>query len=166
MMTLSFTVIEIVVSLPLDIRFLSMANSNQHVIVHPGVVDHCGHDKVFVRILSQSACSTCQVKGACSIAEVEEKIIEIQPVDPENYKPGDQVTVRMKQSLGRKALILGYIIPLIILVVAIIVFTLVLNNEGLAALLSILLLVPYYTVLYFLRDKLKQQFSFSLYSGE
>jgi sigma-E factor negative regulatory protein RseC len=143
-----------------------MANPNQQVIVHPGIIDRCEEDKVFVRILSQSACSTCQVKGACSIAEVEEKIIEVQPSDVESYRPGDHVTVRMKQSLGRKALVLGYIIPLIILVTAIIIFAMVLNNEGLAALLSILLLVPYYTVLYVLRGKLKQQFSFSIYAGE
>jgi sigma-E factor negative regulatory protein RseC len=143
-----------------------MANPNQHVIVHPGIIDHCGEDKVFVRILSQAACSTCEVKGACSIADVEEKIIEIQPADPGNYKPGDHVTVQMKQSLGRKALLLGYILPLIILVSAILVFALLLDNEGLAALLSILLLAPYYIILYFLRDKLKQQFRFSIYAGD
>jgi sigma-E factor negative regulatory protein RseC len=140
-----------------------MASPDQSIIIHPGIVDHLEDDKVFVKVLSQSACASCYAKGACSIAEVEEKIIEVRPPDYKDFKPGDPVTVRMKQSLGRKAVILGYILPLIILVVSIVLFVLILKNEGLAALISIILLIPYYLVLYLLRKKLKQQFSFSIY---
>jgi sigma-E factor negative regulatory protein RseC len=143
-----------------------MANQNQQIIIHPGIVDHLEGDKVFVRILSQSACATCHVKGACSMADMEEKLIEVQTPEYLKYNPGDNVTVRLKQSLGRKAVMLGYVVPLVILVASIVFFTLALNNEGLAALLSILILVPYYIVLWMLRDKLKKQFSFSLYSGD
>jgi len=130
------------------------------------MVDHVEKGKVFVRILSQSACSTCHAKGVCSVSEVEEKIVEVDTSDDSSYKSGDQVNVRMQQKLGRKAVMLGYAIPLIILVVSIIVFVSLFENEGLAALLSLLMLIPYYVVLYLLRNKLKQQFSFSIYPGD
>jgi len=45
-------------------------------IIHPGIIERISGEKVFVRILSQSACSACHAKGACSVADAEEKIIE------------------------------------------------------------------------------------------
>lgn len=143
-----------------------MASGDQQVIIHPGIVERIEEDIVFVRVLSRSACSSCSVRGACAISEVEEKIIEVHPHDHRKYKPGDPVTVRMSQGLGSRAVMLGYVIPLVILVASIIAFVLILENEGLAALLAILLLAPYYALLYFLRDKLKQRFSFSIYSED
>jgi positive regulator of sigma E activity len=143
-----------------------MTDPDQSIIIHPGIVDHIEKGKVFVRILSQSACSACHAKGMCSVSEVEDKIIEVDVANEESYKNGEQVTVRMQQKLGRKAVMLGYVIPLVILVASIIIFVTLFKNEGLAALISLLMLVPYYLILYFLREKLKQQFSFSIYSGD
>ena len=141
-----------------------MAKSHENIIIHPGIVDHLGKDSVFVRILSQSACSTCHAKGACSISESEEKIIETQQTGRHNYKAGDPVTVRMKQSTGQKAVMLGYVIPLVILTASIITLLSIFEDQGVAALVSLLLLVPYYFALYLIRDRLKQHFSFRIYS--
>jgi sigma-E factor negative regulatory protein RseC len=143
-----------------------MKNNGHQIIIHPGVVELVEQDRVFVRVLAQSACSSCHARGACSISEVEEKRVEVRTDNPLAYKPGDQVTVRMKQSLGQKAVVLGYVLPLILLVISIVTLVTLLDNEGVAALLSILLLVPYYIILYFLRGRLKQHFSFSIYSGD
>jgi sigma-E factor negative regulatory protein RseC len=140
-----------------------MTDPSGNIIIHPGIVDHIEEGVVFVRILSQSACSTCHAKGACAVSEIEEKIVEVVNPGNRNYQPGEHVTVKMKQSLGRRAVMLGYIIPLIILVGSIVTLVLLLNNEGLAALLSILLLVPYYGLLYLSRNKLKQHFNFTIY---
>ena len=60
--------------------------------------------------------------------------------------------VRMEESLGRKAVLLGYVLPLVVLLVSIIVFLSLLKHEGLAALLSILMLVPYYLSLVFIQE--------------
>jgi sigma-E factor negative regulatory protein RseC len=143
-----------------------MSATDQSIIIHPGIVDHIEKGKVFVRILSQSACSTCHSKGICSVSDVEEKIVEVDVRNEDSYHKGDQVTVRMQLRLGNKAVMLGYVIPLVILVASIITFVLIFDNEGLAALLSLLMLVPYYFILYLLRKKLKQQFSFTLYPGD
>jgi sigma-E factor negative regulatory protein RseC len=131
-------------------------------IIHPGIIQSISGDRVFIRILSQSACSTCHAKGACSIADVEEKIIEAIVDSSSNHKPGEQVMVRMEESLGYKAVIMGYVLPLIVLVGSIVIFLLVLKNEGLAALLSLFMLVPYYFVLYLFRNRLRKEFRFRI----
>ena len=132
-------------------------------IIHPGIIEKISGDKVFVRILSQSACSSCHAKGACTIADIEEKVIEAEMDPSENRKIGEQVMVKMEESLGqKKAVIMGYVLPLFVLVGSIILFLSLLKSEGLAALLSLLMLVPYYFVLYLFRNRLRKNFSFRI----
>lgn len=136
-----------------------MASGN---IIHPGIIESINRDKVSVRILSHSACSSCHAKGACTVADIEEKIIEADLDESAGWKPGDQVMVQMEESLGRKAVVLGYVLPLAVLLVSIIVFLSLLKHEGLAALISILMLVPYYFTLYFFRKRLQKEFRFRI----
>jgi sigma-E factor negative regulatory protein RseC len=131
-------------------------------IIHPGIIENIDGDKVFVKILSQSACGSCHAKNMCNVAEVEEKIIEADFNPSGNYHKGDQVMVRMEESLGRKAVLMGYGLPFVILIGSVIVFLAILKNEGLAALLSILMLVPYYFTLYLLRKRLQKEFRFRI----
>jgi sigma-E factor negative regulatory protein RseC len=131
-------------------------------IIHPGIIENISGDKVSVRILSQSACNSCHAKGACTVADMKEKIIETETDQPGKFKPGDEVMIRMDESLGRKAVFLGYGLPVVVLVTSIIIFLSLLNHEGLAALLSLLMLVPYYLVLYFFRKRLHKEFRFRI----
>jgi sigma-E factor negative regulatory protein RseC len=136
--------------------------AKDETIIHPGVIDKVEGGKIFVKILSQSACSTCHAKGMCSLSEVEEKIIEVDHNHPHNYKSGDQVMVGLEQSLGKKAVLLGYFLPFVIFTVSIIVLISLIHHEGLAALISFLLLAPYYLTLYFMRDRLRREFRFRI----
>ena len=131
-------------------------------IRHPGRIEKVEGDKILVRILSQSACGTCQAKGMCNVAEVEEKIVEVFNDHSHEWKPGMQVTVLMSRSLGAKAVFLGYVLPLIVLTVSIILFVSLIGNEGFAALLSLAMMVVYYAMLYLFRDSLKKRFDFSI----
>ena len=131
-------------------------------ITHPGVVEKVEGEKVFVKILAQSACSSCHAKGMCSIAEVEEKTVEVNYMQDGNDKAGDQVTVRMERSLGKKAVFLGYVLPFILLMTTLILMINLTSNEGLSALASLLILGPYYLLLYLFKEKLSKQFRFRI----
>lgn len=135
-------------------------------IIHPGIIDRIAEGKVFVKILSASACSSCHAKSICSISEVEEKVIEAEHDPAGNYQPGEQVMVKMEESLGHKAVIMGYVLPLVVLLVSILVFLSLFHHEGLAALLSMLMLIPYYLVLYLFRNKLQKVFRFRIEQSE
>jgi sigma-E factor negative regulatory protein RseC len=131
-------------------------------ITHPGIVDHITENRVFVKVLAMSACSSCHAKSMCNIAEVEEKIVEVKKDPEREYNVGDHVTVSMRKSLGTLAVMLGYIIPFFLLMGVLLLVLFITDNEGLAGLSAILILVPYYWSLYIYRKRLKSTFSFRI----
>lgn len=130
-------------------------------IQHTGVVEKIESDSVFVRILQQSACSGCHAQGMCSASEKKEKIIEI-PDTSGRFQLNEKVMICGRSSLGLKAVLLAFVIPLILVVAAIAAGTGLHWQETTSGLIGLLLLLPYYCLLYFLRDKLKREFIFTL----
>ena len=118
-------------------------------------------DKLIVTIINQSACSTCHAQGACSVSDFQDKEIEISEFNG-NYKAGQQVTVVFKESKGFKALLWGYVLPFIVVLATLIVVQEITGDELKAGLISLAILIPYYTTLYFLRHHLKKIFKFEV----
>jgi len=135
----------------------------KEIIKHKGKVVKVDEAAIYVEIIALSACASCHARSACTLADMQEKIIEIKkrPGDAK-YHTGDSVSVVLEQSLGYKALLLGYLIPFIILVASLFILIELTANEGLSALISIALMIPYYLSLYLRRDKLKKTFDFRL----
>lgn len=133
-------------------------------ICHEGTVDKVDGQSVYVRIQSASACSSCQIKGACNLSESQEKIIEVRNQEGESHPVGETVDVVMDQSSGTRAVVLAYLIPFLIVLVSLVILLSAGVKEGISALLSIFLLVPYYSILYHFRDKLKKDFGFTIQS--
>ena len=134
-------------------------------IHHPGIVDYVTDAKVSVRILSASACSGCHAKRACGLADMKEKIIEIETPHPSGLKTGDQVEVEMDLRSGTRAVFFGYFMPLLVLVTTLVIAISIIPNQGLAGLISLLVLIPYYLILYLLRDRISKKTSFSIKSN-
>lgn len=135
-----------------------MANS---VIKHKGFVQKITDTALIVSIVNQSACSSCHANGACSVADFQEKEIEI-PLVGTNYFPGQEVTVVFRESAGFTALFYGYILPFLLVMFTLILVFATTNNEALAGLTALGILVPYYITLYFFRHYLKKVFKFEL----
>ena len=136
--------------------------SKKEDISHPGIIEQVVDDKVFVKILSMSACSSCHAKNMCNVAKVEEKVVEVRRDPRRTLKVGEQVTLTMRKSLGTLAVMLGYVVPFLLLMAVLILVLLITDNEGAAGLAGILILIPYYWLLYIFRDKLKSTFSFMI----
>ena len=128
---------------------------------HTGIVKEVTPNSLIVSIVNQSACSGCHAKGACTVADVQEKDIEVTTFR-NIYRPGAMVTVIFRESSGLKALFLGYILPLILLVVALIISIEISGSEILGAFIGLGILVPYYIVLFLNKDKMKRAFTFEL----
>jgi sigma-E factor negative regulatory protein RseC len=138
-----------------------MTKSASHgTIQHDGTVTKVDGNSVLVSITSNSACSGCHAEGLCGISGKEEKIIDIR--GRYNVSPGDSVTVMMEQSTGYKAVVLSYLAPLIIVITGLITCNILSFNELTAGLISILLLVPWYLILYLYRNKINRSFTFTL----
>ena len=134
--------------------------SKPNVIEHLGRVDAVTPNDIRVVIVSQSACASCHAKGACTASKKKKKIIVISKTS-HNYLVGETVKVLLKQSLGYKALFLGYLLPLIILLTSLFTFS-AFMSEGKAGLFALATLLPYYAILYFFRNKIARQFNFDI----
>ena len=87
-----------------------------HRISHEGIITSINEDEVQVKILSKSSCGSCNIKGACNMSEMQEKIITIPTPKDKNLSIGQEVKVSMGLGQANKAVVFAYVIPLIILV--------------------------------------------------
>lgn len=129
-------------------------------IRHEGTVKRVGNGSVLVSIISGSACSGCHAENLCNISGKEEKLIDIKGTY--NVSPGDSVTVMMNESMGLKAVLFSYIIPLIVILAGLVAFSSLPVSEPVAGLLALSLLLPYFIILYLLRKKIDRSFTFTL----
>lgn len=131
-------------------------------IKHAGVVDGVEGECVRVRILQSSACSACKVAAHCNASETKEKIIDVMDADASHYQKGDQVLVVADTAVGFRASLYGYLLPLVLMVVTLVAVLAASHSEGLAALSALGILIPYYVLLFLMRNKLRNRLSFTL----
>lgn len=135
-------------------------SSGKKTIEHKGIVQKNNNESVNVLIISESACSGCHAESMCSMANSKEKNVEVKGCF--NVKEGDQVTVTLEQSAGYRALLLGYLIPLLLLLAILIIMLATGAGELSSGILAIASLLPYYLILYLLREKINEKFIFSI----
>jgi sigma-E factor negative regulatory protein RseC len=136
-----------------------MSAVNTHLINHVGTIKSINNQYLIVKIISQSSCSSCHAKGACTSSEQKEKEIEVEN-SGDIFWIGEKVLVVATLAQGYKALLYAYLLPLLLLVSSLILLSSISKEEATAALGSLLLLVPYYWLLYHYRHKLKNSFHF------
>ena len=137
-------------------------SSTAECVAKTGVVQSIENHKVIVKVMSVSACASCHAKGACTASDTSEKLIEVALADAGDFKPGQLVTVKVESSAGNVALFYGYILPFLLVFVALIV-SVNLVSEVFAGLISLGILLPYYAVLYILRNKMGKRFRFTIF---
>ena len=135
----------------------------EHRISHEGIITGIDDNNVQIKILSKSACASCNIKGACNMSEMKEKIISVPRPEDKNLSVGQEVKISMGLGQANRAVIFAYVIPVIILVGMIFILNALKFDEGINALISIGSLVPYYLVLYLFRNKLKRKFEYEIH---
>jgi sigma-E factor negative regulatory protein RseC len=131
------------------------------IIEHKGRVERIQGNKIEVHFITMSACASCHAKGACTASDMEDKTVEVVD-DPEKYRIGEEVNVILKQYLGFKALLYGYVLPFFVVLIALFLLSAFINNEVIVGVGSLGILVPYYFILYHLKDRFSKVFSFTL----
>ena len=135
--------------------------SSVDCIAKEGFVDSIDDQKIYIKILSVSACASCHANGICSSTESSEKIIGVDRNGAPDVNLGQQVKISMNSANGNLAVVYGYVIPFLILVFALI-FLVNFTSEGVAGLLSIAMLAPYYAVIYLFRKRFERRFRFTI----
>lgn len=130
-------------------------------IHHTGVIERITPDKVYVKILQQSACAGCHAKSVCNASESKDRIVEIETFG-NAFQVNEEVELHGRSSLGYLAVLYAFVIPLLLLFAVIIICLEMNRSETVSALAGLAVLPVYYSVLYFFRDKLKKKFVFAM----
>lgn len=129
-------------------------------IDHPGTVLDISEREVTVKIIRASACGNCQARMACG-SEAEDRILKIHGSYPE-LKPGDNVSVHIRRSTGIKAVLIGYIFPFSVFLSSFFSFQSIFGHEDLAGLFGLIMLGPYFLIVWLLRKQLADKFLLTL----
>lgn len=132
------------------------------MIEHEGTIDNINGNQYTIRITQSSACSECHAKGACMASDTKVKMVDVVDTSGQ-FKLHERVLLLGKTSIGYKAVLWAFVIPLILLISVIIASTSIWQvNELQAALLALVSLVPYYALLYIIRHKMGEKLAFSI----
>jgi len=130
-------------------------------IEHEGIVESIDGSHIRVKILQSSACSSCQVKSMCATAESQEKLIDIYSSFSGSYRVGERVKACGTLSMGRNAVLLAFVIPLLVIVLCVVLSLYLFHLSEQMTLVAVLVsLSIYYLVVHAFRNRLSKQFSF------
>jgi len=137
-------------------------------IKHKGRISAISHGEITVTILSKSACASCEAKGLCNSFEMKDKEVYVNHIGNETWAVGEDVNVTMKPSMGRKAVFVGYVIPLLVLILAMVISANLTTNEAVIGLSTLGAVGIYFLLLWAFRDKLNSSFTFAIekFSGD
>lgn len=135
---------------------------SRNQVSHKGVVTSITDNVINVQILSKSACSECHARSMCTASDMKVKNIEVKRRFYDDYTVGEEVNVSLTKSMGYKAVVLSYLIPLAILLILLLYLQDRFGNELIAGLGCVAGVAVYYFIIWLFRGKLENKFSFTI----
>jgi sigma-E factor negative regulatory protein RseC len=130
-------------------------------VEHEGTVTDILDHTMMVRIVTSSACSGCAAKSYCVPSENKDREIKVERFSGD-FVLGERVRVIMLQSLGIKALCIAYIVPFILVMIALLISWVITGNELISGLSALFILLPYYLSIKIFNEKLEKTFRFQV----
>lgn len=131
-------------------------------ISHSGIVDSIDGCSVRVRILQTSACTGCKIASHCNASEMKVKTVDVYCTDAAAYQVGQQVVVSTSMKVANRALLVGFGLPLLVLLVTLVVARALDCDEATAGLTAVAMLVPYFLMVWVLRDRIGRSVTFQI----
>ena len=129
---------------------------------HKGKVIAIGPRTTTVLLQTRGACSACHAAGLCWMGEAAEKAVEVPTHPFPSYQVGDEVDVVLTASMGMKAVWIGYFLPLVVLLAVALGLLALGVGDAAAGLSGIGAVGVYYLGLWLLRDRLRQEYVFTI----
>ena len=123
-----------------------------------GIVRKIEAGKVWVEIVVSSACGGCVAKNMCNISEKKNEIIEAENITGEEFVVGEMVQIQIQERKAHQAVVLGYLLPFIVLIVGLFVCYALTHIEWLSALVAFGLTAIYYLILKMFDKRLAREF--------
>ena len=117
--------------------------------------------QIEVEVCRPEACAACKAKSVCSEGGGQGKRMTLAN-DGQGYQLGEQITLVMRRSAGLKAVVIAYLVPVILVVAALLVFQTVQIKETVAAISTLVLLGLYFLVIQLLRGRLNRELTIEI----
>lgn len=131
-------------------------------IIQSGKIINIIDNTIYIKVVRSDACSACNAKNICNMHKKKENIITIDDKQASGFIIGDNVDIYLSPSKGLKAVVYGYVFPLILLLATIITSKTLGYNDFKSGISGIIILIPYYFVLFLIRNKIKADFKFKI----
>ncbi len=132
----------------------------EDTICKEGIVRAIHGDQIEVEITISSACSECHAKSICIPSDHKRETVLAQSLYNEHFEVGDKVHLVLKGSAGGKAVVLAYLLPFIVLMVALFGTYAITKSELTGVIVSVVFVVIYYIILKTQNKKIEQNFQF------
>lgn len=117
---------------------------------------------VTVAVMQASACMGCHAAGSCSVLDKKQRTVVV-PYAGANLEPGDEVWLVGTYAMGAKAVLVAFVLPLILLLVAAVVaLKLFAWSEPNAIFFSLGVLALYYLLLIPFRSYFERKLRFTI----
>lgn len=136
------------------------------IATHPGTVVATREGVIEIQITAYGACNTCEAQKKCGFAETKNKTVIVRSKEWGTYQAGDRVMVHINKSLGLLSVLIAYVLPAIVLIMAVSVPVAFGVSEGLSAIIGIVSIGAYFMILYSQRNKLEKKFTFTISKHE
>ena len=127
-------------------------------ISHSGRIVAIDSQVITVEFVTEDACASCKASALCGMSEGKVKVLQV-PAQL-GFEVGEEVNILLKRSMGLKAVWLAYVLPLVIMVAVLLGLTALGLSELVAGLCGIAAVGLWYLVLWLMRDKLKNEYTF------
>ena len=131
-----------------------------NLLKHEGIISKISENVITVSLKGNVNCEGCKAQSACGVSDSNDKEIEIFNTT-QSFLLNEPVDVVLKRELGLKAVFWAYVFPFILLFV-VLIFSSFFFEEWIAGLLSLSILIPYYLMLYVLKDTFQKAFQVSI----
>lgn len=131
------------------------------IIEHSGIIQNVNGKHIQVQIVQMSACSSCHAKGACSAADMDDKLIDVE-TDSLDFRVGEAVILYGQSSLGLLAVLLAFVIPFLLILFTLLILKMYIDSDALSGSIALGTLVPYFLILSQFNSKLKSKFKFQV----
>ncbi len=134
----------------------------RQIIRHQGEVAKIEGRKVTVSFLSQGGCGSCQARGKCGMVESDKREVDVYISESDSFEVGDKVVVSATMSMGRMAVILAYVVPLLLLIILMCGGAALNLADWAVALGGLGGVALYYVGLFLMREKFEKKITFTI----
>lgn len=117
--------------------------------------------EIEVEVCRPEACAACKAKSVCSEGGGEGKRMTLVN-DGQGYRVGEQIQLVMRRSAGLKAVVIAYLVPVVLVVAALLIFQATPMSDTTAALLTLGILVLYFVIIRLLRERINNQLTIEI----